>query len=43
MNSKNTQVSSVKINVPSTNEIRIKTLLFNEEQEYIVYLFNLKN
>jgi transposase len=36
-------IYSVKINVPSTNEIKIKTLLFNEEQEYIVNLFNLKN
>ena len=36
-------IYAVKINVPSTNEIRIKTLLFNEEQEYIVNLFNLKN
>jgi transposase len=36
-------IYAVKIKVPSTNEIRIKTLIFNEEQKYIVDLFNLKN
>ena len=36
-------IYAVKINVPFTKETRMKTLLLNEEQEYIVNLFNLKN
>ena len=33
-------IYAVKINVPFTKETRMKTLLLNEEQEYIANLFN---